>query len=148
VESASRAAIRPSPERDAPVGTATILLVEEDQEVRLLLRDLLRPRGYHVVEARDLEEAASLVDRRAPPIDLVLTDLQSTGIGRAALDQIASACPGAKLLVMSGYTADPMLRIDALGSRTALLAKPFTVATLLAKVRELLEHPGDPHHDR
>jgi PAS domain S-box-containing protein len=138
----------PSPDREAPAGIPTILLVEEDQEVRLLLRDILRPRGYHVVEARDLEEASSLVERRAQPIDLVLTNLHLTGIGRAALDRIAGHCPGATLLVMSGYTADPTLRIDALGARTAMLAKPFTTTTLLAKVRELLEHPGDLHHDR
>ncbi len=98
----------------------TILLLEEDKEVRLL-RDILRPRGYDVVP--------------------------TAGIGRPALDRIAADRPGAKVLAVSGYGAHPEMRADALGARTAFLPKPFTVMSLLAKVRGLLDQPGDPYHD-
>jgi CheY-like chemotaxis protein len=140
--------IGPSPDRAGPAGRPTILLLEKDEDVRVLLRDILGPRGYHVVEARDLDEASGLADRPGPAIDLVLTDLALMGPGRDALDRIAGACPHARLLVMSSEGVDPMRRAETPGARTAIVAKPFTVTTLLTRVRELLEHPGEAHHDR
>jgi CheY-like chemotaxis protein len=118
-----------------PEGTETVLLVEEDEGVRLLLRDILELHGYRVIEAGDPEEALSLAERRAEPIHLVITDVSMTAMsGLALVDRVAASRPGVKVLYMSGYTADGLL-----SSSRAFLEKPFTMAGLLGMVREVLD---------
>ncbi len=120
-------------------GTETVLLVEDEEDVRLLLRDILQLHGYRVIEVNDPEEALSLVERRPEPIHLVLTDVvmgRMSGPGLA--DRLSAVRPGVKVLWMSGYTAEALRGQGELDAGVALLKKPFTVMSLLGKVREVL----------
>jgi PAS domain S-box-containing protein len=123
-----------------PEGTETILLVEEEEAVRLLLRDILQLHGYRVVEAGDPEEAIALASRRSEPIHLVLTDVSMmTMSGPALAGRLTVTCPGVKILYMSGYTADALGLQGVLNGDAALLEKPFTMMALLGKVRNVLD---------
>ncbi len=122
------------------VGTETVLLVEAEEGVRLLLRDILLLHGYRVIEVGDPEEALSLAERRAEPIHLVLTDVSMAGMsGPALADRLTVICPGVKVLYMSGYTADALGRQGVLDAGVAFLEKPFTMMSLLGKVRDVLD---------
>jgi PAS domain S-box-containing protein len=123
-----------------PEGTETVLLVEEEEAVRLLLRDILQLHGYHVVEAGDPEEALAVARRAPEPPGLLLTDVVMVKMsGPALADRLAAGCPGVKALYMSGYTADALARQGVLAPGAALLEKPFTMRALLGKVREVLD---------
>lgn len=123
-----------------PEGTETVLLVEDDEGVRLLLRDILRLHGYRVIEAGGPEEALSLAERRAAPIDLVITDVSMTEMsGPDLVDRIAAPRPGVKALYMSGYAADVLADQGLLRSGAAFLEKPFTMMALIGRVRDVLD---------
>ena len=89
---------------EGPRGTETILLIELDKDMRLLLRDILEPHGYRVIEAPDPAEALALVTRRAEPIHLILATLGEDG-GFAIVDQLRAARPDAKVLCVSSRPA-------------------------------------------
>ncbi len=121
-------------------GTETVLLVEEEEGVRLLLRDILQLHGYQVIDVGDPEEALSLVARSSEPIHLMLTDVAMPGMsGPALADRLWVTRPGVKVLYMSGYSADALGHPGVLGTGAALLEKPFTVMSLIGKVREMLD---------
>ncbi len=139
-EAGSLAAEMPSRVPKGPEGTETVLLVEDELAVRVLLRDTLQLHGYRVIEVGDPAEALAFVERRSEPIDLVLTDVAMAGMsGPALADRLWVTCPGVKVLYMSGYTADALGHHGVLATGAALLEKPFTVMSLLGKVREVLE---------
>ena len=122
------------------LGTETVLLVEEEEGVRLLLRDILQLHGYQVIDVGDPEEALSLVARSSEPIHLMLTDVAMPGMsGPALADRLWVTRPGVKVLYMSGYSADALGHPGVLGTGAALLEKPFTVMSLIGKVREMLD---------
>jgi signal transduction histidine kinase len=135
-----RAAVTVPPERTGgpgPRGRETILLAEDEDAVRALVRQVLESHGYTVIEARDGTEALGLGQQHR--IDLLLTDVVMPGLGGGALaQQLAVARPGVAVLYMSGYAGD-QLTPDVAGA--ALLPKPFTTAGLTRKVREVLEQP-------
>ena len=113
---------------EGPRGTETILLIEHDKDVRLLLRDILEPHGYRVIEAADRAEALALVTRRAEPIHLILASLGDNGGSRPSISS-RSARPDAKLLCVS---ARPAVIAEHRGAaHPAVLQKPFTVLHLL-----------------
>jgi PAS domain S-box-containing protein len=121
-------------------GAETIFLVEEEEAVRLLLRDILQLHGYHVLEGGDPQEALALAGRWTGAIHLLLTDVSMTKMsGPALADRFVRACPGVKVLYMSGYAADALERQGVLSAGAALLEKPFTMMTLLGKVRAVLD---------
>ena len=122
------------------LGTETVLLVEEEEGVRLFLRDILQLHGYEVIDAGDPEEALSLVERRSEPIHLMLADVAMPRMsGPALAGRLSVTRPGVKVLYMSGYSADALEHQGVLGAGAALLEKPFTVMSLLGKVREVLD---------
>lgn len=121
-------------------GTETIILVEDDDIVRNLVREILMGHGYTVLEAADGAGALSLFETYAGKVDLLLTDIVMPGIGVAELrDRVEELRPGIKVLFMSGYTDDSLSNSGILNSDTAFLEKPFTPDSLAQKVREVLE---------
>ncbi len=133
------AAVAEAPRAEAPGahGSETVLLVEDDESVRMLVRAVLSERGYSVFEASNASEAFLFRRRHTGPIHLLLTDLvlpQVSGIELSA--KLLALAPGLKVLFMSGYTD----RTVALGSHDrAFIQKPFTPEALSSKVREVLD---------
>ncbi|MEK6304126.1 MAG: response regulator [Acidobacteriota bacterium] len=118
----------------------TILLVEDEEIVRRLTREVLKTQGYTVLEARDGMEALSIFEQRDRTIDLMLTDVVMPNIGGAELARrVWSVRPDMKVVCMSGYTDDANLQHGVSGASIAFLQKPFTPATLARKVREVLD---------
>jgi CheY-like chemotaxis protein len=128
--------------KQAEQGVETILLVEDEDGVRALTRHVLKKSGYTVLEARDGSEAIAMYQLHADRIDLLLTDvvLQQMS-GREIAEQIVKRCPRIKVLYMSGYTDDAILRHGVLAAGTFFLQKPFTTDGLSRKVREVLDAP-------
>jgi len=128
-----------SPLPEAP-GTETILLVEDQADVRRIAREVLVRHGYTVLEACDGTEALDQAARHNGAIHLLLTDVVMPGLdGRELARRITSQCAGVRTLYMSGY-ADALVDHDGvLEPGLALLQKPFTPGRLLQKVREVLD---------
>jgi CheY-like chemotaxis protein len=126
-------------------GAETVLLVEDEPAVRALSRLVLQTHGYTVLEASDGAEALKLSERLEGPIDLLLTDVVMPGIGgRPLAEMLRAARPAVKVLFLSGYTDDAVMRHGISHSEVAFLQKPFTPATLAAKVREALDSAPAP----
>jgi len=118
----------------------TILLVEDEETVRRLTREVLKTQGYTVLEARDGVEALSIFEQRDGTIDLMLTDVVMPRIGGAELARrVRSISPNMKVVCMSGYTDDALLHHGVSDANIAFLQKPFTPAALTRKVREVLD---------
>jgi signal transduction histidine kinase/ActR/RegA family two-component response regulator len=129
-----------SPQANDYGGTETILLVEDDETLRLLARRILQSRGYTVLEARDGEHALAICGRSETRIDLVATDaIMPKMNGRVLAERLAAQRPGVRVLFMSGYTDDDMLRRGIMDPRMAFLQKPFTPDALAKRVREVLD---------
>jgi two-component system, cell cycle sensor histidine kinase and response regulator CckA len=125
------------------VGSETILLVEDDDAVRLMARRVLDRSGYRVLEATTGAEALRLCEESGDAIDLILSDLVMPEMGgRELAEQVRARHPGVRLLFMSGYTEDAAMRRSFLDSSDSFLAKPFTPTALVAKVREVLDGPS------
>lgn len=107
--------------------------------MRLLLRDILEPHGYRVIETVDPAEALALVTQRAEPIHLILANLGEDG-GFTVFDHLRGARPAAKILCVSARPAASAERSGA--ADPAMLQKPFTVLHLLGKVRQVLDGLG------
>ena len=121
-------------------GTETILLVEDQAEVRLVTRETLRRHGYTVLEAGTGDQALEMARARSEPIDLVVTDVVMPGMsGRELADRFLQQNPAARVLYMSGYTDHAVLQQGILDSGVAFIQKPFTPAALLQKVRAVLD---------
>jgi len=122
-----------------PTGTETVLLAEDDARVRDMARAALRSFGYAVLEARDGEEAVRVAAAYPGPIDLLITDVVMPGMGgRQVAEELARRRPGLRVLYVSGYTDDAVIRHGVLHAETAFLQKPFTMAALANKVRRVL----------
>jgi signal transduction histidine kinase len=137
------ATIRPRAAAGQPTrGAETILLVEDEAEVRALAREIIEQQGYTVLEAASGIEALSICGHRPGPIDLLLTDVVMPQMsGRELADRLVSARPDMKVLYMSGYTDDAIVHHGVLDLGKAFLQKPFKAESLARKVREVLDTP-------
>jgi CheY-like chemotaxis protein len=128
--------------RRAGEGNETILLAEDEESVRRLLRHTLDAAGYQVLEAANGQEALRLFERHAGSIDLLLTDVIMPGMnGRELARQAQASSPGLKVIYMSGYTDDVLSIAGATGPGVAFLPKPLQLDTLSARIREVLDAP-------
>jgi CheY-like chemotaxis protein len=123
-------------------GNETILLAEDDQQVRELARAVLAACGYTVLVAESALIVRSLCEHFVGPIHLLVTDVVMPGIGgRELARQVVARSPDTKVLYMSGYATNAIVHHVELDGGTFFLAKPFTPAALAAKVREVLDQP-------
>jgi two-component system cell cycle sensor histidine kinase/response regulator CckA len=124
-------------------GCETVLIVEDETDLRELARELLEANGYKVIEAERGEKAIQLVEHSHTPIDLLLTDVVMPGIGgRQLAKRLLELRPGLHVLYMSGYTDDVITSRGVLPEKSLLMPKPFTRAILLRRVREALDTRG------
>lgn len=122
-----------------PAGTGTVLLVEDEESLRSLGGLALRSAGYTVLEARDGQEALQVCRADAGQIDLLVTDVVMPRMnGRQLADNLARIHPSLKVLYMSGYTDDTVVRHGVGDEGVAFLQKPFTPSVLTRKVYEVL----------
>src|SRR6185503_11392449 len=128
-----------TPTRNRRVGAETILLVEDDVEVRQVATRILRRNGYQVLEAENGAEALKLCESQEEPVDLIVTDIVMPEMGGSELaKKIREKQPDARILFTSGYTEDTALRQRFLQPGEAFIEKPFTPALLAQKARDLL----------
>jgi two-component system cell cycle sensor histidine kinase/response regulator CckA len=128
-----------TPVKSSIRGTETILLVEDDQAVRALTRRLLEEKGYKVLEASGSQAAIAIAESAEQPIDLLLTDVVMPEMGGSDLaSRLVTLRPGIKVLYMSGYTDDAVVRHGLVAEGATFLQKPFTPERLAQKVSETL----------
>jgi PAS domain S-box-containing protein len=123
-------------------GRETVLLVEDEDNVRQLTRHYLQMQGYAVLEAADPAAAIEISNSHSGPIHLLLTDVIMPGMnGHELAQRITSVRPESKVLYMSGYTEGAIGNNGTLEAGVSLLQKPFTLPALKAKMREVLNTP-------
>ena len=129
------------PKLPPPGGRETVLVVEDEDAVRRLVREVLTERGYEVFAAARGEEALDLVARFDGPINLVLTDVIMPGLnGRELALRLDELRPGIRVLFMSGYAGDALARAD-LAPGATIIEKPFSPDHLATAVRAALDAP-------
>jgi len=139
-EEATAAAAGPAAETEA--GTGTLLVVEDEADVRSLAVDALRRNGYSVIEAPGAQAALAAAAAHAGAIDLLVTDVVlADENGRELYERLAALRPGLKVLYMSGYTGEVIDRHGVLAPGVTFLQKPFSLRGLAQKVREALSAP-------
>ncbi len=125
---------------DLNFGSETILLVEDEEAVRNLSREMLNACGYNVIEAVNGVEALKIVEMNPTAIDLLMTDVMMPQMGGKELsERLLLLRPDIKVLFTSGYTDGAATRLGILNEATHFLAKPFTFNSLTKKIRELLD---------
>jgi len=126
-------------------GGETILLVEDETNLRRLARQYLETQGYKILEAADGAAALQIVDGYKATIDLLLTDVIMPGMnGREMAAQITNLLPGLRVLYMSGYTENAIGHDGTLDAGINLLQKPFSLPALKDRVREVLDSEPIP----
>ena len=129
----------------AHVGSETVLLVEDDGALRDLARRILRGAGYVVLEARTASAAIELGTTHPGVIDLLLTDVvMPQQSGRAVSESLVRLRPAMRVLFMSGYTDDDVMKRGVSSSEMWFLQKPFAPEQLLRRIREVLDDHGSP----
>jgi len=123
-------------------GDETVLLVEDEPEVRDLAREILEGSGYTVLQACDPLEAVLMAEQHPGPIHLLLTDvIMPRQSGRALVERLRPMRPEMQVLYVSGYTNEAIVRHGVLDPDTLFIQKPFTLAALGHKVRAALDRP-------
>ena len=130
---------------EIPRGGETILLVEDEEDVRKLAVRILQRQGYTVLEASCGKDALALCKEHAGPIHLILTDVVMPGMnGRQLADQLIRLRPNLKVVYMSGYTDNAVIHHGVLEEGVNYIQKPFTMDGLMKKMREALDKSSSP----
>jgi CheY-like chemotaxis protein len=139
----ARPGLEATPPPAALGGRETVLLVEDEESVRALTRRVLQAKGYEVLEASNGAEALALVARHAGPLHLLVTDVVMPRMsGRELATRLGDVRPGVKVLYVSGYTDDAVVRHGVLEAGAMFLQKPFSPDALARKVRDVLTLAG------
>jgi PAS domain S-box-containing protein len=140
--------VAPADSIAAEPGTETILLVEDEANLRYLARQFLEKQGYRVIEAADGIVAVQIAVAHSGVIHLLLTDVIMPGMnGRELAQRMAEIRPNTKVLYMSGYTENVIGHNGTLDAGIRLLQKPFTLRDLKSRVREVLDSTPIPRED-
>jgi two-component system cell cycle sensor histidine kinase/response regulator CckA len=124
-------------------GRKTILVVDDEPEIRKLVSAMVTAKGYNVLTADSGEHAITLVKNHKHPIDLLLTDVVAPGMsGPMLADKLLEQQPHLSVLFMSGYDNTNVVQRYVVEKGHALLHKPFTVEELGRRVAEMLNHPS------
>ncbi|MBN2442664.1 MAG: response regulator [Spirochaetales bacterium] len=124
-------------------GTETILIVEDSENIRRIIRRILSKQGYNILETINGEEAIELINRHKKPINLLIADVIMPGInGKELAKKIAALQPQIKVLYISGYTDSTLNRHIIPDHEINFIQKPFTLESLIVKVREVLDYKG------
>lgn len=123
-----------------------ILVVEDDEDVRAYTVETLRELGYDVIEAADGPSALRLLERQEMRVDLLFTDVVMPEMsGRQLADEARRLMPGLKVLYTSGYTRNAIVHGGRLEQGVEMISKPFTVAAVASKIRDMLDQDRTPH---
>jgi signal transduction histidine kinase/ActR/RegA family two-component response regulator len=118
----------------------TLLVVEDEEPLRQLTKEYLESSGFRVLEAPSGDQALQVAEEHKGPIQLLITDVVMPGMsGRELAERLVEQRPAIRVLYMSGYTDDAVIRHGILAGRDAFLQKPFSLQTLANKVRETLD---------
>jgi PAS domain S-box-containing protein len=134
------------PEEAIPRGSEAILLVDDEESLLDIGKEMLKRHGYHVLTANSGEKAIEAYDREGKTVDLVILDLNMPGMGGLkCLAALRDMNPGARVIIASGYLADDQLRESVRFGASAFVAKPYKLEDLLRAVREMLDRvPPSP----
>jgi two-component system cell cycle sensor histidine kinase/response regulator CckA len=145
VDAPKRAARRPLAPVDVRRGAETLLVVEDEEDVRGLARDVLVEGGYTVLEAATAEDAVRICEEHESPISLLLSDVVMPKVSGPQLAQrLVDLRPELHVLYMSGYTDEAIVHHGVLEPGTAFIEKPFTPEGLCGKVRDVLDAAAGP----
>jgi nitrogen-specific signal transduction histidine kinase len=129
----------PKPTAEVPTGTETVLLTEDEQDVREIAKEFLESGGYKVVEAKDASEAIELARQHHGSIDLLVTDMVMPGMtGQELAAHLQREYPGLCVVFMSGYSEHAATEMANADPSVRLLSKPFSRGALLRTVGEIL----------
>lgn len=135
---------KPELEISIPTGSETILVVEDEDVVRGLTRQILEEAGYRVLDTARGEEAVQICAEGKESIALLLTDVvMPQTSGKEVADQASKLVPGLKVLFMSGYTDEAIVHHGVLDSNIEFIQKPFTPIALTMKIRDVLDANGN-----
>lgn len=125
--------------RAIPVGSGTILLVEDDENVRRMATQMLKILGYTIFAAASPQDALTICREVAQPIDCVVTDVIMPGMsGRQLVEEISTLRPGIRALYMSGYTSDVIAPHGVLDEGASFIQKPFDMNAIHQKIQEVM----------
>jgi PAS domain S-box-containing protein len=137
---APKTALQDTPASGPAVGSETVLLVEDEEIVRVLARTILQRAGYHVLEAQSSGDALVICEQHPATIHLLLTDVIMPRMSGSQLsERVRGLRPDIKVLFMSGYTDHAVVQSGVVDPGVAFLPKPITPDTLTRKVREVLD---------
>jgi CheY-like chemotaxis protein len=139
IDAGASPAVESSARTPESQGCKTVLLVEDQEDVRKLVTTILKKHGYEVMEARNGAEACVISQQYAGEIHLLMTDVVMPGMnGKELSERLKTARPNIKVLFNSGYTADVIAHRGVLEPHVSYLPKPFSAETLVSKVRDVL----------